>query len=313
VTVLCSSSGDAGATSPETATRRSLDAFFATSVVPSALVRCGFGDVDDPILRRRRRDELRMRQVARAGSRGGSDRRRLRSRSVRRQSSMAKAFRERCKESHPRRRHLAVVPPRACYKSLRKASSTSSGPKTDSSSVSSKSSSSVELFSSPDGPILLLIALYERQSESGSFITEWFTRTKVALTGKPRRDPAPTLRPCRRNRHRPSNSFHRPMACSQRPLRTPNAIARRQSSMAKAFRERCKGSHPRLRHLAAVPPRACYLRKASSTSSGPSTDSSSVSSKSSSSVELFSSPDCTSGSPSPAASSRSGLRAPRSP
>ncbi|GAA5876322.1 hypothetical protein JCM3774_003722 [Rhodotorula dairenensis] len=37
-------------------------------------------------------------------------------------------------------------------------------------------------------PILLLIALYERQSESGSFITEWFTRTKVALTGKlPRR------------------------------------------------------------------------------------------------------------------------------
>lgn len=37
-------------------------------------------------------------------------------------------------------------------------------------------------------PILLLIALYERQSESGSFLTEWFTRTKVALTGKlPRR------------------------------------------------------------------------------------------------------------------------------
>lgn len=37
-------------------------------------------------------------------------------------------------------------------------------------------------------PILLLIALYERQSESGSFITEWFTRTKLALTAKlPRR------------------------------------------------------------------------------------------------------------------------------
>ncbi|GAA5980633.1 hypothetical protein JCM10908_001716 [Rhodotorula pacifica] len=33
-------------------------------------------------------------------------------------------------------------------------------------------------------PILLLIALYERQSATGSFITEWFTRTKVALTAK---------------------------------------------------------------------------------------------------------------------------------
>lgn len=37
-------------------------------------------------------------------------------------------------------------------------------------------------------PILLFIALYERQSAAGSFATEWFTKTKVALTAKlPRR------------------------------------------------------------------------------------------------------------------------------
>lgn len=45
----------------------------------------------------------------------------------------------------------ARLPYRIVSDVLRKASSTSSGPRTDSSSVSSKSSSSVELFSSPDG------------------------------------------------------------------------------------------------------------------------------------------------------------------